>query len=129
AQNLAQALGANYASISIGQSCQHTLDQLEHTPITAYADNSAFTLSVNQLGRENIQARDRGARIIAAAAAAFGGAFSCNSNKAEMSIGYATFYGDICGALAMIGDLWKRHVYALGRYLNEEVYQRQVIPN
>lgn len=43
-------------------------------------------------------------------------------------MGYATFYGDICGALAMIGDLWKHQVYALGRYLNEEIFRREVIP-
>lgn len=128
AQHLAQSLGANYASISIAKSCEHTLDQLENTPIITYQDNSFFNLTVNQLGRENIQARDRGARIIAAAAAAFGGAFSCNSNKAEMAIGYATFYGDICGAVAMIGDLWKHQVYALGHYLNEHIYKREVIP-
>lgn len=129
AQRLAHALGANYASISIGQSYEHTIKQLENTSIIFYKDNSSFNLRINQLGRENIQARDRGARIIAAAAAAFGGAFSCNSNKAEIAIGYATFYGDICGAVAMIGDLWKRQVYALGRYLNDEIYQREVIPN
>ena len=129
AQKLAHALGANYASISIGQSYEHTIEQLENTAIISYKDNSSFNLSINQLGRENIQARDRGARIIAAAAAAFGGAFSCNSNKAEIAIGYATFYGDICGAVAMIGDLWKRQVYALGHYLNNEIYKREVIPN
>lgn len=129
AQRLAQALGANYASISIGQSYEHTIEQLENTSIISYKDNSSFNLSINQLGRENIQARDRGARIIAAAAAAFGGAFSCNSNKAEIAIGYATFYGDICGAVAMIGDLWKRQVYALGHYLNDEIYKSEVIPN
>lgn len=129
AQKLANALGANYASISIGQSYEHTIEQLENTAIISYKDNSSFNLSINQLGRENIQARDRGARIIAAAAAAFGGAFSCNSNKAEIAIGYATFYGDICGAVAMIGDLWKRQVYALGHYLNNEIYKREVIPN
>lgn len=129
AQSLAQALGANYASISIGHSCEHTIDQLENTSIICYKDNSSFNLGISQLGRENIQARDRGARIIAAASAAFGGAFSCNSNKAEIAIGYATFYGDICGAVAMIGDLWKRQVYALGRYLNDEVFKREVIPD
>ena len=128
AQSLAQAANANYASISISHSFAHTVDQLENTAIINYQNSTAFNLSINQLGRENIQARDRGARIIAAASAAFGGAFSCNSNKAEMAIGYATFYGDICGALAMIGDLWKRQVYALGRYLNEAVFQREVIP-
>ena len=44
-------------------------------------------------------------------------------------MGYATFYGDIAGVLSMIGDLWKHQVYALGRYLNEEIYHREVIPD
>ena len=66
---------------------------------------------------------------MAAASAAFGGAFSCNSNKSEITVGYATFYGDIAGAVAMIGDLWKHQVYALGLYLNEQIFHREVIPN
>ena len=128
AQQLAQALGANYAVMPISESYELTVKQLEETPITHLADGSSFNLQLSGLIKENIQARDRGARVIAAASAAFGGAFSCNSNKAELAIGYATFYGDICGAMAMIGDLWKHQVYALGRYLNELIYKREVIP-
>lgn len=128
AEKLAQNLGACYGVIPIGESCSHTIRQLETTPIANLGAGSAFHLQLSGLVKENIQARDRGARVIAAASAAFGGAFSCNSNKAEISVGYATFYGDICGALAMIGDLWKHQVYALGRYLNEEIFRREVIP-
>ena len=128
AQQLATALGANYAVMPITESYEHTVAQLESTPITNLGTHEAFNLQLSDLIKENIQARDRGARLIAAAAAAFGGAFSCNSNKAEMAVGYATFYGDICGALAMIGDLWKHQVYALGHYLNNVVFQREVIP-
>ncbi len=128
ALRIAQALGTNYAVIPISESFEHTVAQLENTPITNFADGESFNLQLGGLVRENIQARDRGARVIAAAAAAFGGAFSCNSNKAELSVGYATFYGDICGALAMIGDIWKHQVYALGRYLNDVVFGRTVIP-
>lgn len=128
ALQIAQALGTNYAVIPISESFEHTIAQLEGTPITNFADGTSFNLQLGGLVRENIQARDRGARVIAAAAAAFGGAFSCNSNKAELSVGYATFYGDICGALAMIGDIWKHQVYALGRYLNNVVFGRTVIP-
>ena len=128
AYNLAKNLGANYAVVPISQSCEHTEEQLTTTPITNMADGTSFNLTLSNIVKENIQARDRGARIIAAASAAFGGAFSCNSNKAEITVGYCTFYGDICGALAMIGDLWKHQVYALGRYLNEVVFKREVIP-
>ena len=128
AYNLAKALGANYAVLPITESYEHTVAQLSTTAMTHLQNNEAFYLELSGLVKENIQARDRGARLIAAAAAAFGGAFSCNSNKAELSVGYATFYGDIAGALAMLGDLWKHQVYALGRYLNKVVYQREVIP-
>lgn len=129
AQRLAGKLHTNYAVMPITESCQHTEKQLTLTPVTNFSSNTTFNLGLSLLQRENIQARDRGARLIAAAAAAFGGAFSCNSNKSEIAIGYATFYGDICGALAMIGDLWKHQVYALGHYLNDEIFKDEVIPN
>lgn len=128
AYRLAKALGTNYAVLPITESCQLTFGQLQTTPITNLGSGSQFNLQLSGLVQENIQARDRGARLIAAAAAAFGGAFSCNSNKAELAVGYATFYGDIAGALAILGDLWKHQVYALGRYLNEEIFQREIIP-
>ena len=128
AYKLAKALGANYAVLPITESYELTVEQLTTTPMTHLATGKEFHLELSTLVKENIQARDRGARLIAAASAAFGGAFSCNSNKAEISVGYATFYGDIAGALAMIGDLWKHQVYALGRYLNAEVFKREVIP-
>ena len=128
AQSMAQKLGTNYAIVPIQKSFEHTVEQLESTPIINYGTGKKLKLNLTELVKENIQARDRGARILAAASAAFGGAFSCNSNKSEITVGYATFYGDICGAVAMIGDLWKHQVYALGRYLNENVFQREVIP-
>lgn len=129
AQRLAEKLHTNYAVMPITESCQHTEKQLTLTPVTNFNSNATFNLKLSRLQRENIQARDRGARLIAAASAAFGGAFSCNSNKSEIAIGYATFYGDICGALAMIGDLWKHQVYALGHYLNDKIFKDEVIPN
>lgn len=129
AQRLAEKLHTNYAVMPITESCQHTEKQLTLTPVTNFNNNATFNLKLSRLQRENIQARDRGARLIAAASAAFGGAFSCNSNKSEIAIGYATFYGDICGALAIIGDLWKHQVYALGHYLNDEIFKDEVIPN
>ena len=128
ARHIAQKLGTNYAILPITESCKYTEKQLTETDFHNLAEGQIFHLQLSNLISENIQARDRGARIIAAASAAFGGAFSCNSNKAEITVGYATFYGDICGAMAMIGDLWKHQVYALGRYLNEEIYHDNIIP-
>ena len=124
----AQALKTSYMVVPITESVEHTRAQLTQTKITDFNSGAQFNLSVNPYVMENIQARDRGARILAGIAAAFGGAFSCNSNKTEITVGYATFYGDICGVLAPIGDLWKHNVYALGRYLNEHIFKRQVIP-
>jgi NAD+ synthase (glutamine-hydrolysing) len=66
--------------------------------------------------------------LLAGVAAAFGGVFSCNTNKAEMTIGYGTLYGDIAGHLCVLGDLWKSDVYEVGRWLNDQVYRREVIP-
>lgn len=128
AKELAANLGANYAVLPISESYSYTVNQLETTPIVHLGSGTSFNLQLSGLVKENIQARDRGARLIAAASAAFGGAFSCNSNKAELSVGYATFYGDIAGALAMLGDLWKYQVYALGHYLNEVIFKRTIIP-
>ena len=60
--------------------------------------------------------------------AAFKGGISCNANKAEITVGYGTFYGDLIGLFCPLGDLWKHQVYALGKYLNESVFKRNVIP-
>lgn len=85
-------------------------------------------LSVSSLVAENIQARDRSGRILAACAAAFGGGFTCNANKTETTVGYSTMYGDNAGFLSALADLWKFQIYDLARYLNNKVYKREVIP-
>lgn len=125
---LANALGCNYSVMPIQDSVNNLIEQLTHTTIHNYGSDKNFNLALSPLACENIQARDR-TRIIAGLASSFGGAFSCNSNKAELAVGYSTFYGDIAGCLALIGDLWKNQVYALGHYLNENIFKRDVIPN
>lgn len=127
AQQLAENIGANYTVVPISDSVAHTVNQL-YTPIHSYHTNRDFKVELTDLMYQNIQARDRGARLLAGFAAAYHGGFSCNANKAELSVGYGTFYGDIAGVLAPLGDLWKHQVYALGRYLNDQVYHREVIP-
>lgn len=125
---IAKALKCNYCIIPIQESVNHTAEQLTQTPVHNYDSNTSFSLELSSLAYENIQARDR-TRILAALASAFGGGFSCNSNKAEITVGYATFYGDLAGVLAMIGDLWKNQVYALAHYLNDKIFERKVIPD
>ena len=118
ARRLADNLGCRYADIPIEESVALTARQLE-----------AAGLTLTSFMRENVQARDRSSRILAAAAAAFGGAFTCNANKSEMTVGYCTLYGDEAGCLAALADLWKHQVYALGHWLNDQVYQQPVIPD
>ncbi|BEU87608.1 NAD+ synthase [Selenomonas sp. TAMA-11512] len=128
AAGLAANIGCRYAVLPIQESVEHTKKQLETTPITFFADGSDSHLQVSSFTMENIQARDRSSRILAGVAAAFGGGFTCNANKAETTVGYSTLYGDQSGFLAALADLWKFQIYDLARYLNEHVYRREVIP-
>ena len=127
-EQLAKNLGCKYAVVPIQKSVDSTIRQLEFTPVTFLADNSTEEIKISGFVRENIQARDRSSRILAALAATIGGGFTCNANKAEATIGYCTLYGDNAGFLAATADLWKFQVYALARYFNEKIYEREVIP-
>jgi len=66
---------------------------------------------------ENLQARIRGT-LLMAFANKFNSMLLACSNKSEATMGYCTLYGDTCGALAPIGDLFKTEVYALCRHIN-----------
>ncbi len=127
-QKLAENLGCHYTIIPIQYSVEHTIEQLETTPIEFLKSHTTTHLKVSSFVAENIQARDRSARILAAVAAAFGGGFTCNANKAETTVGYSTLYGDQSGFLAAMADLWKYQVYDLAHYLNDVIYKKEVIP-
>ena len=73
---------------------------------------------------ENIQSRIRGC-LLMALSNKFSALVLTTGNKSEMAVGYCTLYGDMVGALAVIGDLIKTRVYAVCRWLNRE---REVIP-
>ena len=128
ARRLAENLGCRYATIPIQPSVELTIRQLESATVENLFDGTTEQLSVSSFMAENIQARDRSARVLAGLAAAFGGGFTCNANKAETTVGYSTLYGDQSGFLSALADLWKYQVYDLARYLNESVYKREVIP-
>ena len=125
---LAKNLGCHYMVVPIQHSVDHTIEQLEHAPLTFLKDGTESHLKVSSFVAENIQARDRSARILAGAAAAFGGGFTCNANKAETTVGYSTLYGDQSGFLAALADLWKHQIYALAYYLNDEIFHKEAIP-
>ena len=76
------------------------------------------------LAEENLQSRIRGA-LLMALSNKFGALVLTTGNKSEMSTGYCTLYGDMVGALAVIGDVMKTKVYALSRYANRVA---EVIP-
>ncbi len=69
------------------------------------------------LAQQNIQSRIRGA-ILMAISNAEGRLVLATGNKSELSIGYCTLYGDTVGGLAVLGDVYKRDVYALARRVN-----------
>jgi NAD+ synthase (glutamine-hydrolysing) len=127
-KRLASNLGCLYAELPIEESVELTHRQLDGLRIASLDGLHSAPISLAGFVMENVQARDRSSRVLAALAAAFGGVFACNANKAELTVGYSTLYGDLGGFLALIGDLWKGEVYALGRYLNDEVYGREAIP-
>jgi len=69
------------------------------------------------LAEENLQSRIRGG-LLMTMSNKFGALVLTTGNKSEMSTGYCTLYGDMVGALAVIGDVMKTRVYALSRYAN-----------
>ena len=70
------------------------------------------------IAEENLQARSR-AVLLMALSNKFGHILLNTSNKSEMAVGYSTLYGDMCGGLSLIGDVYKTEAFALARYLNE----------
>ncbi|UKJ07316.1 NAD+ synthase [Solitalea lacus] len=69
------------------------------------------------LTEENMQARIRGV-LLMAISNKFGYILLNTSNKSENAVGYGTLYGDMCGGLSVIGDVYKTQVFALARYIN-----------
>ncbi len=76
------------------------------------------------LTEENLQARIRGV-LLMALSNKFKYILLNTSNKSELSVGYGTLYGDMCGGLSVIGDLYKTQVFELAHYINRE---SEIIP-
>jgi len=69
------------------------------------------------IAEENLQARIR-ALLLMAYSNKFGNVLLNTSNKSEAAVGYGTLYGDMCGAVSVLGDVYKTQVYELARYIN-----------
>jgi NAD+ synthase (glutamine-hydrolysing) len=83
-----------------------------------------FTGTSFGLAEENLQPRIRGSLLMALSNKT-GALVLTTGNKSEMSVGYCTLYGDMVGALAVIGDVWKTDVYKLSQHVNAT---RELIP-
>ena len=77
---------------------------------------------------ENMQSRIRGLYLMSLSNK-FGYLLCTTGNKSEIATGYATLYGDMCGALAVIGDVYKTEVYRLAKFINrdEEIIPKEII--
>jgi NAD+ synthase (glutamine-hydrolysing) len=101
-------------------------------PIAAIVDAFDGALAETFAGREpdlteeNIQARARGV-LLMALSNKFGWMLVATGNKSELSVGYATLYGDMAGGFALLKDVYKTDVFKLARYLNERAGQ-ELIP-
>jgi NAD+ synthase (glutamine-hydrolysing) len=107
ALQLADNLGVKLHNLSIEQLFQAGLQTL--APV--FEDKPADATE------ENLQARIRGL-LLMAYSNKFHSLLLTTGNKSELATGYCTLYGDMCGVLAVIGDLFKTEVYALARSLN-----------
>ncbi len=114
ARILAENLGVRFETIAIADAvaaCEGLLAPL-------------FAGRPRDVAEENIQARVRGV-LMMALSNKFGSLLLTTGNKSEMAVGYCTLYGDMCGGLAVISDVFKMQVYALARWINRE---REIIP-
>ena len=104
---LAENLGVKYDTIPI-----HKIYNDFISSTKPFFKDSPFNVA-----EENLQARIR-ATLLMALANKFGYILLNTSNKSELAVGYGTLYGDMCGGLSVIGDVYKTDVFELARYLN-----------
>ncbi len=111
---LAENLGIRFAILAI----EPMFHEFSETLAPLFAGLKA------DLTEENLQSRIRGV-LLMALSNKFSSLVLTTGNKSEMAVGYCTLYGDMVGALAVIGDLVKTRVYALSRWVNRN---GEVIP-
>ena len=111
---LAQNLNSQYTTLSI----QELVDTANNT----LAD--LFQGTTPGITEENIQARAR-AILLMAISNKKGYILLNTSNKSEAAVGYGTLYGDMCGGLSVLGDVYKTDVYKLAEYINKD---KEIIP-
>ncbi len=113
-EKLVRNLGISSINIGIQPVVDEIIDQLK----------PAFAGAPEDTTEENFQARVRGLYLMGMSNK-FGYLLCATGNKSELAVGYATLYGDMCGALAVIGDVYKTQVYEIASYINRE---KEIIP-
>jgi NAD+ synthase (glutamine-hydrolysing) len=116
ARRLAESLGAPFL-------------ELEIEPVVGaftQALQPLFAGTESGLAEENVQARVRGT-LLMALSNKFGWLVVATGNKSELSVGYATLYGDMAGGFALLKDVFKTDVFRLARHLNDRA-GRELIP-
>lgn len=109
AEKLAQNLKTELQTISIQPVFENIKSEID----------KSFDIKKFELVHENLQSRIRGLLLMAYSNKT-NSLLLTTGNKSEYATGYATLYGDMCGGLAVIGDLTKQQVYALARHFNKE---------
>jgi NAD+ synthase (glutamine-hydrolysing) len=116
ARRLAESLGTDFREL----------------PISELVEGFGATLAESFAGREpdlaeeNVQARIRGV-LLMALSNKFGWLLVATGNKSELSVGYATLYGDMAGGFALLKDVFKTDVFRLAKWLNERA-GRELVP-
>jgi NAD+ synthase (glutamine-hydrolysing) len=116
ARRIAENLGTDFMEIPIEEAMK------------AYDDMLAgpFAGREPDVAEENVQARIRG-NLVMALSNKFGWLVLTTGNKSELSVGYATLYGDMAGGFAVLKDVFKGMVYRLVRWRNEQA-GRELVP-
>ncbi len=109
AKLLAKNYGAKFLTVSIAPIVEGATAAL----------SEAFAGYESDVTEENLQSRARGLALMALSNK-FGMMLLTCGNKSEAAVGYCTLYGDTCGALAPIADLYKTQVYELSNYINQK---------
>jgi NAD+ synthase (glutamine-hydrolysing) len=116
ARRLADNLGCDFRELPI------------EPVVEAYTDvlTDSFAGREADVAEENLQARIRGT-LAMALSNKFGWLLVASGNKSELSVGYATLYGDMAGGFALLKDVFKTDVFRLARHLNE-LARRELVP-
>jgi NAD+ synthase (glutamine-hydrolysing) len=116
AEALARNLGTSFLEIPI--------DEIFDAFSKALAD--VFAGRESDIAEENLQARIRGT-LLMALSNKFGWLVVATGNKSELSVGYATLYGDMAGGFALLKDVFKTDVFRLSRRLNERAGRELIL--